>query len=273
MKKTLITFIALVATVFALTGCDLLDDMDTGAPEPSVSSEPKTGTPVDGESNFTVEEALAALESLPVEDGESSTKYEREKHFGSPWQDVDKNGCDTRNDILQRDFESFELQDGSDCVVDTGVLNPDPYTGEVINFQYGQKTSSAVQIDHIIPLSYGWHQGADGWSQEDRIAFANDPENLIASDGPANNCKSDAGLVMEVTQKRFDKNDSNGCEFTADDVVGHTDDGKVLVQFGYMPNVDYRCTSTQQFVYVLSKYDLAIKPIDQQVAADVLASC
>ena len=51
-----------------------------------------------------------------------------------------------------------------------------------------------MQIDHIVPLSESWASGAHSWDQNTRIAFANDPANLVASDGPANEKKGDKDL-------------------------------------------------------------------------------
>ncbi len=50
----------------------------------------------------------------------------------------------------------------------------------------------AVQIDHVVALSDAWQKGAQRISQSQREALANDPLNLLAADGPANQQKSDA---------------------------------------------------------------------------------
>lgn len=62
-----------------------------------------------------------------------------------------------------------------------------------IAFRRGQTTSDDVQIDHVIPLSYPWQAGAWQWTDEQREAFANDPTELRAVDGPTNNAKGDRG--------------------------------------------------------------------------------
>ena len=114
-----------------------------------------------------------------------SSGYDRLSQFGS-WSDPDGNGCDARNDILARDLDQV-TKEGS-CTVTSGILD-DPYTGKTIAFTRGVGTSAAVQIDHIVPLGHAWVAGADSWPQEKRVAFANDPINLIAVDGPANGAK------------------------------------------------------------------------------------
>ena len=101
------------------------------------------------------------------------------------------NGCDTRNDILRRDLTNVELKPGSrDCVVVSGLLH-DPYTGKDIPFTRGQGTSEAVQIDHVVAMSNAWQTGAQQLTAEERTNFANDPLNLLAVDGPANQKKGD----------------------------------------------------------------------------------
>lgn len=47
--------------------------------------------------------ALSALDGLAVKGRAPNTGYSREA-FGPAWLDVDRNGCDTRNDILRRDL-------------------------------------------------------------------------------------------------------------------------------------------------------------------------
>ena len=76
------------------------------------------------------------------------------------------------------------------CVIASGTLN-DPYTGKTINFVKGEKTSQAVQIDHVVALSDAWQKGAQSLSETERKSLANDPLNLLAVDGPANQQKGD----------------------------------------------------------------------------------
>lgn len=134
--------------------------------------------------------AAAVLEELPVKGRAPKTGYARD-HFGKGWGDPDRNGCDTRNDILTRDLTKLSYRDGTHgCVVLSGVLD-DPFSGKKIDFLRGQKTSSAVQIDHVVSLSNAWQTGAQKWSGEERAGFSNDPLNLLAVDGPLNGQKGD----------------------------------------------------------------------------------
>ena len=49
-----------------------------------------------------------------------------------------------------------------------------------------------MQIDHIVPLALAWDLGARDWPDDMRVRFANDPANLLAVQGRANQDKGDA---------------------------------------------------------------------------------
>ncbi|NKX56763.1 HNH endonuclease family protein, partial [Arthrobacter mobilis] len=122
--------------------------------------------------------ALALLETIPVKGRAPKTGYDRDE-FGSGWQDPDRNGCDARNDILARDLTDETFRPGTNnCIVLTGTL-ADPFTATTIRFVRGNATSTAVQIDHIVPLSDAWQKGARQLAPNQREAFANDPLNLL----------------------------------------------------------------------------------------------
>ncbi|EHI10766.1 HNH endonuclease family protein [Mycolicibacterium thermoresistibile] len=161
----------------------------------------------------------------------------RRAAFGEAWTDDTsapggRNGCDTRNDILDRDLTDKTYVTVPRCprAVATGVLR-DPYTDDTVVFTRGAKVGAAVQIDHIVPLSYAWDQGARHWTAEQRIRFANDPANLIAVAGAANQ----------------DKGDSAPADWMP-------------------PNRAFHCQYALQFAAVLRGYRL---PVDQP-SADVL---
>ena len=62
-----------------------------------------------------------------------------------------------------------------------------PYSG-------GSTTSaSQIDIDHIIPLKWAHGHGGDRWSDARKKAFANDPENLMATSSSANRSKGARG--------------------------------------------------------------------------------
>lgn len=133
-------------------------------------------------------DALEAVSTLTVRQTDSVSGYDRDLFQWNKF-DEDGDGCDTRNDILARDLDNISKQDK--CVVLSGILD-DPYTGDRIDFQRGQSTSSKVQIDHIVALSDAWNSGASHWNESKLRAFGNDPYNLAAVDGTANTQKSNS---------------------------------------------------------------------------------
>ncbi|WP_394551606.1 HNH endonuclease family protein [Agromyces sp. MMS24-JH15] len=179
----------------------------------------------------------AELAALVVADGDPAAPYDRDL-FGAAWADVDGNGCDTRNDVLIRDLVDVVFRaDSNGCIVRTGRL-VDAYTGAVIAFVRGPDTSEAVQIDHVVPLSYAWRHGADAWTPELRAAFANDPANLQAVDGPTNQSKSDSGPGEWMP-----------------------------------PAAAYACAYVDRFAGVLAAYDLTVAPADYDAMVRVEAGC
>jgi hypothetical protein len=180
-----------------------------------------------------VRTAINRLAKLVVTPAAPMTGYSRAK-FGPAWQDVDRNHCDTRDDILRRDLKPFTLKPGSSCVVVSGDLN-DPYTGKIIHFVRGA-TSTAVQIDHVVALAAAWRTGAADWRPHRRLFYANDPDVLLAVDGPANEQKSD--------------NDASGW---------------VAPQ--------YTCRYVAQQVAIKRKYTLWVTPTEHDRMAQYLAAC
>lgn len=122
----------------------------------------------------------------------------RRAAFGDAWTDDNDapgghNGCDTRNDILNRDLVDKTYVAIKRCpdAVASGTLH-DPYTNATIAFVRGNQVGASVQIDHIVPLALAWDLGARDWTDAMRIRFANDPANLLAVAGQANQDKGDS---------------------------------------------------------------------------------
>jgi len=157
--------------------------------------------------------AVSVVEKLAVKGRAPKTGYARDQ-FGTAWKDVDRNGCDTRNDILNRDLtaKTFKV-DSQECVLLTGVLL-DPYSGETINFLRGSATSSEVQIDHVVALSNAWQTGAFKLTIEKRTALANDPLNLLAVKGRLNSQKGDGDAATWLPPKK-----SYRCSYVARQVA------------------------------------------------------
>lgn len=179
-----------------------------------------------------VTEAQAALPGLEVKGRAPKTDYARSQ-FGSGW--IAEGGCDTRNRILQRDLTAIRLE-GS-CTVLAGTLH-DPYSGLTLQFQRGAATSSLVQIDHVVALSDAWQKGAQQLGVEQRIQLANDPLNLLAVQGQANQQKSDSDAASWLPANRA-----------------------------------FRCQYVARQVLVKAKYQLWVTAAEKQVMNKTLDDC
>lgn len=175
-----IAAIVIAVIAFAIWGYQRAQDTDRAAPHVPVALLPVPGW-----------EPLAALDALAVIDDDVSlaeTSYDRD-HFGQRWADVDRNGCDTRNDTLRRDLDELVVREGTQgCVAQSGTLL-DPYTGQEFSFERGTAHAGELHIDHIVALADAWHKGAEAWAEERRTEFANDPMNLVATLGYVNQSK------------------------------------------------------------------------------------
>ena len=132
------------------------------------------------------DDALTVLNSLSVKGRAAKTGYARTQF--PTWSDLNRNGCDTRNEILSRDLTAVVYKDGTrDCKVISGSLL-DPYSGKVIAFS---STKSTIDIDHVVALSNAWQTGAAYFDKSKREEIANDPLNLLAVDSSLNRQKGD----------------------------------------------------------------------------------
>ena len=185
-------------------------------------------------------EAARQLRELAVRSADEATAvpdYDRQA-FGQRWADTDHNGCDTRNDILARDLARPTFKPGTrDCVVLTGTL-AEPYTGTTIQFQRGDKSSALVQIDHVVALADAWRSGAWQWDAQRRQEFANDPENLLAVDGAANEDKSASSAAQWLP-----------------------------------PNAAFRCDYVKRQIAVKYAYGLSVTQAEQDAMATQLTTC
>jgi Protein of unknown function (DUF1524) len=129
--------------------------------------------------------AVAQLATLAVKGRAPMTGYSRDQ-FGPAWPTMQ--GCDARNRVLRRDLTSV-APPGS-CTVQTGIL-VSPYSATTISFVRGP-SSAIVQIDHVVPLGDAWQKGAQQWTANQRVTFANDPLELLAVDAHSNEQKGDA---------------------------------------------------------------------------------
>jgi hypothetical protein len=202
-----------------------VDDSSSSAPSAETAAAPAPGG----------QTALAVLATLPVKGRAPRTGYDRDQ-FGQAWADVDRNGCDTRNDVLSRDLTGEVYKPGtSDCVVLSGSL-ADPYTATTIAFERGDGTS--VDIDHVVALGDAWQTGAFAWDVAKRTALANDPVNLLAVDYSANRQKGDGDAATWLPS-----------------------------------NTGYRCAYVARQVAVKAAYGLWVTQAEHDAIDRVLAGC
>ena len=100
------------------------------------------------------------------------------------WIDGDGDGCDTRQEVLIRD---------SDIAV---VLHPERVC-RVVEGRWWSAYDDAwttnpadLHIDHLVPLAEAWESGARLWTAEQREAFANAEDGLVAVSAASNMAKA-----------------------------------------------------------------------------------
>lgn len=212
-----------IVLVAAMTPTLISDSAPTDAALPEASPLAVDGT------------ALALLTTLPIQGRAAKTGYDRTGDFGSAWLDVDRNGCDTRNDILARDLT--DIVTSETCRVQSGTLTG-PYTGETIRFVRGTSTSSLVQIDHVVALANAWQTGAQQLTPVQRESLANDPLNLLAVDGATNSSKGAGDTATWLP-----------------------------------PRKSYRCPYVARQVSVKATYGLWVTPAEHAAMIRVLSDC
>jgi hypothetical protein len=225
--KRLLRLAAVFTTVFIIAGLAILNDNR------------KTNTPNPGPAPSQVQsqatgEAAVALAQLPIKGRAPKTGYARAQ-FGGQWADVGT--CDMREKILARDMTNVQFVSPSDCDVLSGTLN-DPYTGKVIQFKRGPYTSAQVQIDHVVALGDAWQKGAQQLSSEVRVQLYNDPLELLAVDGGANQQKGDADAATWLPS-----------------------------------NKDFRCRYVARQIAIKAKYQLWVTQAEHDAMSRILSTC
>ena len=102
------------------------------------------------------------------------------------WIDADKNGCDTRKEVLIAEA-IVKPKKGPKCVLSGGKWIS-PYDGKSFT------KDSGLDVDHVVPLAEAWRSGAWAWTAKQRQDFANDLSDsrvLIAVTASANRSKGD----------------------------------------------------------------------------------
>lgn len=217
-----------MAALAALAACSVPAESDDRPPAPVEPLSPAAATA-----------RLDILEVAPR--SPAGPAYERDA-FGSPWADVDGNGCNQRDDVLLRDAVPGSVTLGRqgrcahDVLAGTWV---DPYTGRTRTFDdlKDLRQAQAIQIDHVVPLAEAWRSGASSWSDARRHRFANDLGVLLAADGPTNAAKSD------------------------DDPAA------------WRPRQAYQCEYAVRWLTVKSDWSLAVDRSEARALREMLAAC
>jgi hypothetical protein len=163
------------------------------------------------------EVTLTSLDQLTVAPPKD-VKYNRSewKH----WLDLDGDGCDTREQILVAEGTDVKT-DPKTCKVLSGTW-VENYVGKTFT------DSSAMDIDHVVPLSWAAANGGNDWDADKKTAFANDPANLFISDASENRSKGDKGPASYLP-----------------------------------PNQEFQCLYVNSFLSVISKYQLSLSQVEK----------
>lgn len=222
---------------------------------------PESGEPYVNNAGLVNKDAshimLETLGKVPdKEDSKKDVGYSRAewKH----WTGSEDRSCwNTREEILYRDAVPGTInlvnkqKDATDkyeegCALGTPIEEDGRIkvstenSGEWIGPYNGKKItdSSEVDIDHVIPLSNAARNGGQEWSAEKKEAFANDPDNLLATSAKENRTKGDKGP------------------------------GKYMP-----PNKSYQCQYAKTYIAVAYKYDLTITESDYKELNKTIKSC
>ena len=160
---------------------------------------------------------------------------QREKFFNEDdWtyeEDFDGDCQSTRQEILVLTSRvDVRYTNPRNCVVRTGEWL-DEYTGELF------KVAVKLEVDHIIPRMYAHTHGGDRWTPEKKLAFANDPLNIMLVER------------REIRRKR-DRGPSR-----------------------YLPRDEFQCEYINLWNQISEKYDLQLSTTDRSTISRLNADC
>ncbi|WP_094695273.1 hypothetical protein [Bifidobacterium aquikefiri] len=169
--------------------------------------------------------------------------YSRDSQFGD-WQHS-SSLCGygtTRDYVLKRDMTHVVMNQY--CKVQSGNFQ-DPYTGESMHFVKGEKTSSLVQIDHVVAVQDAWASGLWQASRAgERVAYYNDPDVLQAADSTSNEAKG-AGVDWDATSNPV-----------------------------WLPdNMAWHCDYMAKRAYIKHKYQLTMSSAEKTQTVNLLTQC
>lgn len=198
---------------------------------PGATAAQQLGNGIGGTSGQAVDD----LSGLTVKAKGSMTGYDRD--LFPHWRDASTWGwpvepnddCDSRSAALYRDGEDVGMS--STCTKLTGTW-VDPYGGGKYD------AASDIDIDHVVPLGNAWATGAADWDEDERTAYANDPEVIVSADDSLNQSKSDQDPSEWVP-----------------------------------PNEDAACLYATRWVLVKDKYDLWVTSAEKTKLSSMLETC
>lgn len=129
-------------------------------------------------------DALAVLATISVQN-EYRFGYSRE--LFPHWDDIDDDGCNSREQVLKRDSVTPPQVDPYKCYVVAGDW-VSPYDGKRINDR------TEAHIDHVVALKEAWDSGAWAWTTAQRRAYANDTSDrrsLVVASASSNTAKGE----------------------------------------------------------------------------------
>lgn len=136
------------------------------------------------------------------------------------WIDEDGDGCNTREQVLVAQGTDVTT-DPNTCKVLSGTWI-DNYSAETFT------DPGALDIDHVVPLSWAAANGGNDWDADKKMAFANDPSNLFISDASENRSKGDKGPAEYLP-----------------------------------PNLDFQCLYVNSFLSTINKYQLSLSQVEK----------
>ncbi len=160
---------------------------------------------------------------------------DREKFFNEDdWpyeEDFDGDCQSTRQEMLILTSRiEVKYTNPRNCVVRTGEWL-DEYTGKTFT------VAVQVDIDHVIPRMYAHTHGGDRWMPDKKIAFSNDPLN-----------------IMLVEKREIRRKNDRGPD-------------------RYLPREEFQCEYAQLWDVLAEKYDLQLGNPDRNTIRRILEDC
>ncbi|MAE40616.1 MAG: HNH endonuclease [Psychrobacter sp.] len=148
------------------------------------------------------------------------------------WIDSDSDCQNTRHELLiQTSNLPVVFKTDKACLVAVGEWY-DPYSDGTFT------DSTALDLDHIVPLKFAHGHGGDKWSREKRQQFANDLDNLLLVKASLNRQKGAKGVDEWLP-----------------------------------PNHAYRCQYIDRFMTVINKYQLTLISSEKRTIGKMQAAC